>query len=283
MKRILFLVFVLQLGVFALIAQIPYEGIACEDYKTIDTSRLVLSYEFLQVRDTSKPEEKSHDHSILEIGRNYSRFYSYYLCRYDSLYTALMKRGASGMPGAREDIFPVDIYKEYAAGIVIVVQRTPMRGLFEYMERLNPMTWEVTGDAKRILNYSCKKATCVFRGRKWVAWFTPDIPLSDGPWKFSGLPGLILQAEDSLGQYKFNCIGIGNEERDIRIVQSYGIEKTNRERMRELEKTICTNYFDYLQIVMPGLKNFRTRQGEKMTREQVNQRFLTPYNPIELE
>ena len=62
----------------------------------------------------------------------------------------------------------------------------------------------------------------------------------------------------------------------IRIVQSYGIEKTNRERMRELEKTICTNYFDYLQIVMPGLKNFRTRQGKKMTREQVNQRFLTP-------
>ena len=43
------MVFVLQLGVFALIAQIPYEGIACEDYKTIDTSRLVLSYEFLQV------------------------------------------------------------------------------------------------------------------------------------------------------------------------------------------------------------------------------------------
>jgi GLPGLI family protein len=56
--------------------------------------------------------------------------------------------------------------------------------------------WNIVEEVKMIKNYTCLKATTEFRGRKYIAWFTPDIPISDGPWKFKGLPGLILSITD---------------------------------------------------------------------------------------
>lgn len=56
--------------------------------------------------------------------------------------------------------------------------------------------WQITEETKVIQNFTCLKATVYFRGRHFEAWFTPDIPVSNGPWKFHGLPGLILQVYD---------------------------------------------------------------------------------------
>ncbi len=57
-------------------------------------------------------------------------------------------------------------------------------------------TWEITSETKKIKEYTCYKATTTFRGNKYEAWFTPDIPLNVGPWKWYGLPGLIVEAYD---------------------------------------------------------------------------------------
>lgn len=56
--------------------------------------------------------------------------------------------------------------------------------------------WKITDEKKEIGDFQCQKAIGEFRGRTYHAWFTPDIPLSYGPWKLNGLPGLILQAYD---------------------------------------------------------------------------------------
>ena len=45
-----------------------------------------------------------------------------------------------------------------------------------------------------VLGMECKKATTNFRGRYWEVWYTEDIPISQGPWKLCGLPGMILKA-----------------------------------------------------------------------------------------
>ena len=57
--------------------------------------------------------------------------------------------------------------------------------------------WELTNESKKIGAYTVKKATAAFRGRDYTAWFTTQIPLPYGPWKLSGLPGLILEAYDT--------------------------------------------------------------------------------------
>src|SRR5690606_17295445 len=57
--------------------------------------------------------------------------------------------------------------------------------------------WEITNEIKKIKQYTCYKATTSFRGNKFVVWFTPEIPINAGPWKWHGLPGLILEAADT--------------------------------------------------------------------------------------
>lgn len=67
------------------------------------------------------------------------------------------------------------------------------------------LNWVITGDTifnakqNRILH----KATVAYGGRNYTAWFAPDIPISDGPYKFSGLPGLIISLKDDDSRYLF--------------------------------------------------------------------------------
>ena len=64
-----------------------------------------------------------------------------------------------------------------------------------YEEPLEEMRWEIISDSlKTILGYECMMAETNYHGRTWKAWFTPEIPVQDGPWKLHGLPGIILEA-----------------------------------------------------------------------------------------
>lgn len=62
--------------------------------------------------------------------------------------------------------------------------------------------WQIAGDRKKIGKFNCRKATANFRGRAYTAWFTEEIPVSAGPWKLFGLPGLILEATDSENMFR---------------------------------------------------------------------------------
>ena len=68
--------------------------------------------------------------------------------------------------------------------------------------------WRITNDKKEILGYMCKKAVGNFRGRQYTAWFTPSIPVDYGPWKFRGLPGVILSVQDEKKIIAFEAIKI---------------------------------------------------------------------------
>lgn len=64
-------------------------------------------------------------------------------------------------------------------------------------------TWKITNETKKIKNHTCYKATTTFRGNDFEAWFTPEIPINAGPWKWYGLPGLIVEAYDTEKKHIF--------------------------------------------------------------------------------
>ena len=66
------------------------------------------------------------------------------------------------------------------------------------------MDWKILPETVKIGEYEAQKAETTFAGRKWYAWFTQDIPFQDGPYKFKGLPGLIVKLEDANGDYSFD-------------------------------------------------------------------------------
>lgn len=75
-----------------------------------------------------------------------------------------------------------------------------------YYQEDRPVKWEITNVIEKQNGYPSQKAVANFGGRVWTAWFTKDIPISDGPYKLSGLPGLIVKLEDDKGDYKFDLI-----------------------------------------------------------------------------
>lgn len=70
-------------------------------------------------------------------------------------------------------------------------------------EEIPSQNWTIENETKNILGYTCRRAFTFFRGRKYIAWFTKEIPILYGPWKLNGLPGLILEVNDSDNFFRF--------------------------------------------------------------------------------
>ena len=79
---------------------------------------------------------------------------------------------------------------------------------YSYTEPTEMPAWQILSETKELLGYSCQLASCDFRGRTWYAWFSPDIPINEGPWKLFGLPGLVLEAWDSKKHYAYKAVGL---------------------------------------------------------------------------
>ena len=85
--------------------------------------------------------------------------------------------------------------------------------------------WQLVPDSTaKVLDYKCQLAKTQFKGRTWWAWYTEDIPLSEGPWKLCGLPGLVLRAYDAQKQYVFDAIGL----EDIKGAETLKFDKTEK-------------------------------------------------------
>jgi GLPGLI family protein len=72
-----------------------------------------------------------------------------------------------------------------------VSQEYIMDKAFLITEPLNS-EWKLLSGEKKIGDYSCKKAV---NDKNVTAWYCPNIPVSDGPYLYQGLPGLILEIE----------------------------------------------------------------------------------------
>lgn len=68
--------------------------------------------------------------------------------------------------------------------------------------------WKIETETKVIESYLCKKATGKYNNRNYVAWFTQEVPIPDGPYVFKGLPGLILEVYDTRDYYHFSMQSI---------------------------------------------------------------------------
>lgn len=97
----------------------------------------------------------------------------------------------------------VVIYKDYRKKVMVLKDVTLTGKKCVVNDSIPRFEWKFESEKKRIGIFNCQKATTIFRCAKYTVWFTTDIPLSIGPWKLSGLPGLIVEAynEKSNGKY----------------------------------------------------------------------------------
>lgn len=79
---------------------------------------------------------------------------------------------------------------------------------YRYPVDMADLQWELMDSTKTVMGYDCQLAMADYHGRKWNAWFAPDIPVQDGPWQLCGLPGLIMEALTTDCEYGFAIKGL---------------------------------------------------------------------------
>lgn len=164
------------------------------------------------------------------------------------------------------------IYKNYPAGKLTHTEKI-CQDWFRYDEDMPVLDWELTDSVVNVLGYECHGAKCRFRGREWTAFYTEDIPLTEGPWKLHGLPGLIMKATDEKGHYSFECIGIKSKaDRPITI---YKVPFNNVKR---------SEYYDtrHRYEVNPYAYFEATTGGSITVTDEAGNPVLDSYDPIEL-
>jgi len=211
---------VLLFTLFPIVVNGQYSRRDVRQKQPIEAINLRIIYDFHFVMDTIR-KQIFEDRYALEIGTNHAKFQSIFSDRVDSVWrhpylfgVENIRRGhASGVnprlwmePNQREnqDIY---LWNFPTAGLLHVSNRFVVR-TYVYTEEIPRIAWQIEDSTQMILGYFAQKATARFRGREWVVWFTPEIPHSLGPWKLSGLPGLVVQAETADGFFRFTMIGI---------------------------------------------------------------------------
>lgn len=123
---------------------------------------------------------------------------STYQLSIDSIQSYYFQLNTEFSPSVSDDIIQKDkefticysknyLYKEILYKQSIVMTSSTV------LEKIPIQTWNILTDSKKIGDYACQKATTHFRGRNYTAWFTKSLPVIGGPWKFDGLPGVILE------------------------------------------------------------------------------------------
>lgn len=150
--------------------------------------------------------------------------------------------------------------------------------MYFYQEPIPAIDWNTDyGDSRVILGYDCNKATAKWRGREWTAWYAYDVPFADGPYKFGGLPGMILALSDSTGNHKFMAIESRISEYPLgekRKVKKSAF-KAKRERFNVLERDHALNSAQ--KMLDAGMLKLTPEQKKTLR----NRRLF--YSPIELE
>lgn len=203
----------MKFTILLLISFIPLMLYAHSPYvKESEPSVLEVIYSRKQITDTLYRNNYLVDDVLLRIGNKKSLFCGVKKLWEDSIstvdyntYAALLK---ASYEKDKKNFFFLGgrywgyIYKDYQKNDLIECDYFNMTH-WKYEEPLQIPMWTVTDSVKNLLGYECIKATTSFKGRDWIAWFTPEIPISDGPWKLLGLPGLILEAYDANHEYEF--------------------------------------------------------------------------------
>lgn len=171
-------------------------------FLSAQTSRFV--YQATMKSDSTDKTNITTENVILDVSPEKSIFYGEGRVKRDSIMQRMRETrnfDRNAMQNLRSSIDYI-VEKDLVKNITYFKTRL---GRDQYIyEEDRKIDWTILPETVKIGEYEAQKAETTFAGRKWYAWFTQDIPFQDGPYKFKGLPGLIVKVEDANGDYSFD-------------------------------------------------------------------------------
>jgi len=171
-----------------------------------------FTYRYKFVTDTLKKDAVSEEMVVLD----------FYGKEKQSIFTGL-KHVISDSTMAAEARKGIMLFPDTSMKIKYVVEKKSNSIVYFYTPNhmANPVlkieddrkiNWKISSEKGNIMGYLAQKATTIFAGRQWTAWFTTELPISDGPYKFYGLPGLILKIYDKTNTHSFEITSVQKQK-----------------------------------------------------------------------
>ena len=148
-------------------------------------------------------------------------------------------------------------------------------------EPLGLFDWEMCEGEKEILGYKCTKVTCTFRGRDYVAYFTRQLPFKAAPWKFHGLPGVVLEvrSKDEMNSWTAQSLFVRDHKTDI-DTDYWGMETINMEQyMKMLNKPTNKSIVHKVEFITDDFMD-RQRKRSKLMRLEIFDPEINPETQI---
>ena len=211
-----------------------------EKRDTLAPCDIQVKYELKFMPDTLERDKFKTQTMVLRMNtKGISVYQEYGKFRSDSVIAARTRNGKIKLSDTNEAIKyqtkardNITIAKSWPEKHKILVRELiGLDGTFYYTEDKTDFGWEVDfTQTKEIGGYTCHSAKGSYAGRDYQAWFTPEIPISDGPWLFCGLPGLILEVSSLDKEFLYTCMSIQAGTGPVSLRSLDTAFKTTRER-----------------------------------------------------
>lgn len=245
-----------------------------EEYKEIklDNSKQNIYYNYTHLENPNDKSKIQNSITVLQIGTKNSKFVDLNTLKVDSLQKKFSTLKNIGTKEINQQInlirkvrFKKDVLKDFQNRLIIF-QGKVHSTKYEYEKKTPNLNWELKKENKSILNYNTKKAIINYGGRKWIAWYTEQIPINLGPYVFGNLPGLILELYDDERNFHFLTVGIDNKKQEIYKRIEKKIVKTTKKDFLKAER----NFHEKPELFIRGMY------------KGVGKLKKIPYNPIEI-
>jgi len=246
-------------------------------FQVLDTINYKCTYSYDYLSDSLNQDSKKVAYMVLLTGEKYTNFRSEYGYYIDSM----LYLGSKGLATHEQ----VDAsFTQYTPGgpkykilkahdkLSTKVSYPTTEGLWETKETVN-MDWTLGEQTDSIAGYFCKDAYMTFGGRKYTAWYTPDIAMPYGPYKFSGLPGLIVKISDEQQSHIF--------ELESMQKMKFVLIEENKKSIKMTPKQFNKAIRNYRLGMIEKAKAWFGKDSEKV--RNVTQKILNENNPIELQ
>ena len=181
--------------------------------------------------------------------------------------------GSAKLKGRMKDYWSEYQYSQiYVQGKELTewaVMPSPEFTQYHYTEPWPLMQWTLESEKQTICGYQCQRATCHWRGRDYEAWFTSAIPLKSGPWKFGGLPGLIMKIYDTKHLYTWEAVSVENGSFPIYQLEERFFKDSNHKKVLKMQRDWNVKFHELAGAMIVG------------TETRVTTRY--PFDQLELE
>lgn len=267
MKRQLLLVILLPVMFITAKAQKP------------DTAQMLVHYKFTWIRDTTNRAHPYTENMVLYVGKSSGAYRSYDGIVYNAQFKKAFAEAAAASPDGRPMInrrgvgTPIEYY-QYPNDKKLARKEPMLVNSYLIVDAMPAIDWKISSDTATFDGLHCQKATCHFKGRDYLVWFCPDLPVRTGPWKLNGLPGVIVDARDTKNEVVFKFDGVE------KAVPTPPKDPTAPDEKDQLP--ILRGLDDDMNLITPPAATIKTTQKEfdklKQTMQKDPQAFAQAIN-----